>query len=242
MDTERSTAPALRDALSAACSSLSEGSASDAVAGLLPSFVASPSSTAEASALMRAAASAGLAVVPRGAGTGLWWGAPPTRCDLVVDLRRMDQVIEHAAGDLVARVQAGTTMGHLASVLASAGQQLAVDAPADATVGGVVATGTAGPRRFRYGAPRDLLIGITVIRADGVVAHSGGRVVKNVAGYDLGKLFSGSQVTLGLITEATFRLHPLPAEVAYVTAEFGPSALAGAASAVASAAGSALVP
>ena len=82
-------------------------------------------------------------------------------CDLVIDLQAMDQVIEHAAGDLVARVQAGTTMGNLASVLASAGQQLAVDAPADATVGGVVATGTAGPRRFRYGAPRDLLIGIT---------------------------------------------------------------------------------
>ncbi len=191
---------------------------------------------------MRAAASAGLAVVPRGAGTGLSWGAPPARCDLVVDLRLMDQVIEHAAGDLVARVQAGVTIGQLATVLASAGQQLAVDAPEDATVGGVVATGTAGPRRFRYGAPRDLLIGLTVVRADGVVAHSGGKVVKNVAGYDLGKLFSGSQGTLGLITEATFRLHPLPAAVAWVTAEFGPSDRAGAVAAVASAAGSALVP
>jgi len=133
-------------------------------------------------------------------------------------------------------------MEYLASVLASAGQQLAVDAPADATVGGVVATGTAGPRRFRYGAPRDLLIGITVVRADGVIAHSGGKVVKNVAGYDLGKLFSGSQGTLGLITEATFRLHPLPAAEAWVTGDFGPSDLAGAAAAVASAAGSALVP
>jgi glycolate oxidase FAD binding subunit len=154
----------------------------------------------------------------------------------------MDQVIEHAAGDLVARVQAGATIGQLASVLAGAGQQLALDAPADATVGGVVATGTAGPRRFRYGAPRDLLIGITVVRADGVIAHSGGKVVKNVAGYDLGKLFSGSQGTLGLITEATFRLHPRPAAVAWVTGDFGPSDLAGAAAAVASAAGSALVP
>ena len=134
----------------------------------------------------------------------------------------MDQVIEHAAGDLVARVQAGTTMGQLAAVLATAGQQLALDAPAEATVGGVIATGTAGPRRFRYGAPRDLLIGLTVVRADGVVAHSGGKVVKNVAGYDLGKLFAGSRGTLGLITEATFRLHPLPAEVAYVTADSVP--------------------
>jgi glycolate oxidase FAD binding subunit len=240
MDTERTVVPA---ALLAACSAVREADpAADAVAGVVPSFVASPASTEEASALLRAAAEYGLTVVPRGAGTGLGWGMPPAGCDLVVDMRRMDQVIEHAAGDLVARVQAGATMGYLASVLASAGQQLAVDAPADATVGGVVATGTAGPRRFRYGAPRDLLIGITVVRADGVIAHSGGKVVKNVAGYDLGKLFSGSQGTLGLITEATFRLHPLPAAEAWVTGDFGPSDLAGAAAAVASAAGSALVP
>ena len=186
----------------------------------MPSFVAFPASTDEASALLRVAAAHDLSVVPRGAGTGLGWGLPPVSCDLVIDLQAMDQVLEHAAGDLVARVQAGATMGNLASVLASAGQQLAVDAPADATVGGVVATGTAGPRRFRYGAPRDLLIGITVVRADGVVAHSGGKVVKNVAGYDLGKLFSGSQGTLGLITEVTFRLHPRPAAVAWVTGDF----------------------
>src|SRR5262249_56004667 len=86
-----------------------------------------------------------------------------------------------------------------------------------ATVGGVLATGAAGPRRLRYGTPRDLLIGITVIRADGAVAHSGGKVVKNVAGYDLGKLFTGSFGTLGLIVEAVFRLHPRPASAGYVT-------------------------
>jgi glycolate oxidase FAD binding subunit len=240
MDTERTVVPA---ALSAACPAVREADpASDAVAGVMPSFVASPASTEEASALLRAAAAHGLTVVPRGAGTGLGWGHPPTSADLVVDMRRMDQVIEHAAGDLVARVQAGATMGYLASVLASAGQQLALDAPEDATVGGVVATGTAGPRRFRYGAPRDLLIGITVVRADGVVAHSGGKVVKNVAGYDLGKLFSGSQGTLGVITEATFRLHPLPGAQTWVTRDFGPADLGGVAAAVASAAGSALVP
>src|SRR5208337_2554949 len=230
MDTERSSVPAIRSALAAACPLLWDGSASKAVAGMAPSFVASPASTEEASALMRAAASSELTVVPRGAGTGLSWGAPPSSCDLVVDLRLMDQVLEHAAGDLVARVQAGVTIGQLAAALASAGQQLALDAPAAATVGGVVATGTAGPRRFRYGAPRDLLIGMTVVRADGVIAHSGG------------KLFSGSQGTLGLITEATFRLHPLPPAVAWVTGEFGPSDRAGAVTAVASAASSALVP
>src|SRR6266516_3928610 len=217
MDTERTSVPAVRPALAAACPALTDGTADDAVAGVVPSFVAAPASTAEAAALLRTAAEAGLAVMPRGAGTGLTWGTPPSRCDLVVDLRSMDQVVEHEAGDLVARVQAGATIGQLAVVLGSAGQQLALDVPAEATVGGVVATGTAGPRRFRYGTPRDLLIGITVVRADGVVARAGGKVVKNVAGYDLGKLFAGSHFTLGLITEAVFRLHPLPQSSTYLT-------------------------
>src|ERR1700730_16333261 len=242
MDAERGVVSAGGSALAAAWPEFSDAAASDAVGGLAPSFVASPSSTSEASALLRVAAAHGLSVVPRGAGTGLSWGMPPSSCDLVVDLRSMDRVIEHTAGDLVARVQAGATIGQLAAVLASAGQQLALDAPADATVGGVVATGTAGPRRVRYRAPRELLIGVTVVRADGVIAHSGGKVVKNVAGYDIGKLFSGSQGPLGLITETTFRLHPLPAAVAWVTAEFGPDDSAGAVAAVAAAAGSPLVP
>src|ERR1700733_8854526 len=231
-----------RAALTAACAVVREGLAADAVAGIVPAFVASPASTSEAAALLRAAAAHDLAVVPRGAGTGFGWGLPGSRCDLVVDMQAMDQVLEHAAGDLVVRVQAGVTIGQLASVLARAGQQLALDVPPEATVGGVVSTGTAGPRRFRYGAPRDLLIGVTAVRADGVVAHSGGKVVKNVAGYDIGKLFSGSQGTLALITEATFRLHPLPEAVAYVTAEFGPAQRGAAAAALQSAAASALVP
>src|SRR3984957_4855768 len=213
-----------RSALTAACPSLRDGEPADAVGGLTPSFVAAPASTQEAAALLRAAASSGLAVVPRGAGTGLGWGLPPSACDLVVDLSAMDQVIEHAAGDLVARVQAGATFGGVASVLAKAGQELALDVPADATIGGVVATGTAGPRRLRYGSPRDLLVGVTPVLADGVVAHAGGKVVKNVAGYDIGKLLAGSQGTLALITEATFRLHPLPEAVADVTGAFGPAA------------------
>jgi glycolate oxidase FAD binding subunit len=248
MDTERVTVPALPPALAAACPALREGVPSDAVAGVIPGYIASPASTQEAAGLMRAAAAAGLAVVPRGAGTGFGWGAPPSRCDLVVDLSSMDRVIEHEAGDLVVRVQAGLTIGQLAAALAAAGQELALDVPAEATVGGVVATGTTGPRRLRYGSPRDLLIGLTVVRADGVIAHSGGKVVKNVAGYDIGKLFCGSHGTLGLITEATFRLHPRPAAVAWVTAEFGASAdverasVKSASAAVAAAAGSALVP
>ncbi|MGD0607218.1 MAG: FAD-binding oxidoreductase [Streptosporangiaceae bacterium] len=267
MAAERAVVSGIRAALTAACPSLRDGEPADAVGGLVPSFVGSPASTAEASALLRAAAAvpgsavpgsavpgSGLAVVPRGAGTGLGWGLAPSACDLVVDLRAMDQVLEHAAGDLVVRVQAGVTMAQLAAVLAGAGQQLAVDAPADATVGGVIASGTAGPRRLRYGSPRDLLIGVTAVRADGVVAHAGGKVVKNVAGYDIGKLLAGSQGTLALITEATFRLHPVPDAVAYVTAEFdpgfgpefgpefGPAQRAAAVAAVQSAAGSALLP
>ena len=132
-------------------------------------------------------------------------------------------MIEHAAGDLVVSVQAGARLGDLAEVLAAAGQRLALDPPSGpggpGTVGGLIATGAAGPLRFRYGAPRDLLIGITVVRADGTVARSGGKVVKNVAGYDLGKLFAGSFGTLGLITEATFRLHPAPAAATWITLE-----------------------
>ncbi len=240
MDTERVTVPAIGPELAAACPSLVPGTADDAVAGVIPAYVASPASTEEAAGLLRAAAAAGLAVVPRGAGTGFGWGSPPSRCDLVVDLSAMDQVIEHGAGDLVVRVQAGMAIGRLAETLAAAGQELALDVPAEATVGGVVATGTAGPRRLRYGTPRDLLLGLTVVRADGVIAHSGGKVVKNVAGYDIGKLFCGSGGTLGLITEATFRLHPRPGAVAWVTAEFFETA--GASAAVAAAANSVLVP
>src|SRR5256885_10776563 len=136
MDTERSLLPAVRPALAAACRSLTDGIAADAVAGVIPSFVASPSSTAEVSALLREAAAAGLAVVPRGAGTGLAWCVPPSRCDLVVDLRSMDQVVEHEAGDLVARVQAAATIGQAGGGVGSGGPQTAPAGPARAARGG----------------------------------------------------------------------------------------------------------
>jgi glycolate oxidase FAD binding subunit len=157
-------------------------------------------------------------VVVRGAGTKLDWGNPPERVDLIVDTHRLAGIVEHAAGDLITVVRAGTTMGELAGGLA--GQQLALDAAPDATVGGTVAVNTSGPRRMLYGTMRDLLIGITVVRPDGKVARAGGKVVKNVAGYDLGKLFTGSYGTLGLITECAFRLHPRPAAAAVVRRRF----------------------
>lgn len=228
-----------RKALADVSASVRDGSEADAAGGVTPSVVASPASVDEASALLRTAAEHGLAVVPRGGGSRLGWGTPVTRCDLLVDMTRMDAVVEHAAGDLVARVQAGARMGAVASVLAGAGQEIALDVPADATAGGVIASALAGPRRLRYGSPRDLLIGVTIVRADGTVAHSGGKVVKNVAGYDLGKLFAGSWGTLGLIADATFRLHPLPTARAFVTSSY--ESAGAAADAVAAAAASPLV-
>ena len=214
------TGDVVAKALAAACGETREGAEADVVGGIVPAFVVAPGSTDEAAAVLRAAAEHELAVVARGAGGRLGWGVPPSRCDLMIDMSRMSSVVEHSAGDLVARVQAGARMGDVAAALARDGQEIALDVPDQATVGGVVASGLAGPRRLRYGTPRDLLIGITIVRADGTVARSGGKVVKNVAGYDLGKLLAGSAGTLALITDATFRLHPLPAARAYVTAEY----------------------
>jgi glycolate oxidase FAD binding subunit len=228
--------------LAAACADVRPAGPQDGQhGGAAPAWVASPASVDEAGALLRAAAGLGLAVLPRGAGTRQGWGLPPRRCDLVVDTGRLDAVLEHAAGDQVVRVQAGVRLAALAGVLGQAGQRLALDPPGPGgTVGGLIATGAAGPLRLRYGTPRDLLLGVTMIRADGVIARSGGKVVKNVAGYDIGKLLAGSYGTLGLIAEATFRLHPAPAAAAWVSLDApGPAAAAAALLAVA---GSKLAP
>jgi glycolate oxidase FAD binding subunit len=245
------TATAVPGVLARACPQVRAARPDDAVAGVTPRYVARPADVAQASAVLAAAAAEGLAAVPRGAGTRLDWGCPPARCDLVIDTRQMNRVLEHAAADQVVRVQAGAGLGELAAVLARAGQRLALDPPAVSlpggqngsargTAGGVLATGAAGPLRLRYGTARDLTIGITVVRADGTVASSGGKVVKNVAGYDLGKLFAGSYGTLGLIVEAVFRLHPLPGAAAFVTLDCADAAAAHAA--IAQAADSPLAP
>ncbi len=193
----------------------------DMVAGVPARYVASPATTEEVSEVLRLATEHDLRVVARGAGTKLDWGAAPTGLDLVLDTTRISGVVEHAAGDLVVVVLAGTPVETLQATLADSGQQLALDVAEDgATVGGVVATNTSGPRRMLYGTLRDLLIGVTFVRSDGVVAKAGGKVVKNVAGYDFGKLLIGSYGTLGLVTQVAFRLHPLPMASRVLSAEF----------------------
>src|SRR5829696_3380443 len=201
--------------------------AADAVAGVPARWVAAPGSTAEAAAVLRVAAGHRLAVAARGAGTKLGWGTPPDRLDLLVDTARLDRVVEHAAGDLVVVVQPGVPLAELADRLAADRQQLAVDEVVPGTtVGGMLATGLSGPRRLLAGAVRDLVLGVTLVRADGVVARAGGKVVKNVAGYDLAKLICGAYGTLGLVTEAAFRLHPVPEAAAYAAVTAGSPAQA----------------
>jgi glycolate oxidase FAD binding subunit len=193
--------------------------AADAIDGVQPQYVVQPASAAEVAKVLKCADEVGLAVAPRGSGTKTGWGNRPKRCDLVLSLARMTQVIEHAASDLTVSVQAGCTVGTLQKVLASQGQRLAFDPlwPERATIGGTLAINDGGSLRIRFGALRDLIIGITLALPDGTLAKSGGKVVKNVAGYDLPKLATGSLGTLAVITDAVFRLHPVFAETRSLT-------------------------
>jgi glycolate oxidase FAD binding subunit len=169
--------------------------------------------------LLRDASRDGQAVIPRGGGTKLEWGRPPRRADFVLSTARLDRVLEHAWADMTATVEAGCTVARLQRALAEHGQRLACDPlwPERATIGGILATNDNGALRARFGALRDLIIGVTLVLSDGTVAKSGGKVVKNVAGYDLPKLATGSFGTLAVITQAVFRLHPLPHETRTLT-------------------------
>ncbi|MDP9438461.1 MAG: FAD-binding oxidoreductase [Actinomycetota bacterium] len=207
--------------------------AEDAVDGVAPSFVVEPGSTDETSELLKFASAEGLAVAPRGGGTTMALGNPPRELDLILGTTRMNEVVEHVPGDQVVRVQSGIRMQDLQERLAGSDQMLGVDPPEEgegATVGGIVAANSSGPRRYRYGTMRDLIIGITVVLADGTVAKAGGKVVKNVAGYDLSKLFTGSLGTLGVIAECNFRLHPRPEVARTVAVELPDTSAADAAS------------
>jgi glycolate oxidase FAD binding subunit len=150
-----------------------------------------------------------------GGGTKLAWGDEAGPVDVELSTSGLDRIVEHNAGDLTAVLEAGVPLERAQKRFAGEGQMLALDPPdGGATIGGVLATADSGPLRTRYGGPRDLVVGMTVALADGSVAKAGGKVIKNVAGYDLAKLFTGSFGTLGAIVEVAVRLHPLPERTA----------------------------
>ncbi|SDM97467.1 glycolate oxidase FAD binding subunit [Geodermatophilus siccatus] len=204
------------------------GGPDDAVGGVVPREVVRPTTVDQVAEVVRAAAADGRSVVPVGGRSKLTWAPPPESCDLLLDLTGLDRVVEHVAGDLTVVAEAGVRLADLQAQVGRAGQLLGLDPPEDgATLGGVVSANASGPRRLRYGTTRDLLIGITVVLADGTVAHAGGKVVKNVAGYDLGKLFTGAHGTLGVVVSTTWRLHPVPPARRVVTLQLPDTAAAG---------------
>ena len=179
-----------------------------------------PETEREAADLLQACAADGVAVRIAGAGTKPW-GSPGAECGVELRTGGLDAILEHNRGDFTAVVQPGASLRELEETFGASGQMFALDVPLGeseaATIGGAVATGDSGPLRHRYGAPRDLVLGITVALPDGSLARAGGKVIKNVAGYDLAKLYSGSFGTLGLITELALRLHPQPPAQATAT-------------------------
>jgi glycolate oxidase FAD binding subunit len=178
------------------------------------------------------------AVRPRGGGTKLGWSPAGSGDAVDFDTRRLNRVLEHNEGDFTAVLEAGVPLAEAQAAFGAAGQMVAIDPPLGdgdaATIGGVMATNDSGPLRHRYGGMRDLVVGVTVVLSDGTIAKSGGKVIKNVAGYDLAKLFTGSFGTLGLIARVAVRLHPAPARTAGLTARSDdPAVLAAAARALA---------
>ncbi len=200
------------------------GGLPDSVGELVPTLVVSPASAEGVAAVLQASDRRGWAVVVRGGGTKGTWGAPPRRCDLILDTSRLDRLVEHEPGDLICVAGAGMTLGRVQSAVAGAAgyrQRLMLDPPQGegVTLGGLVATRAAGPLRSRYGTMRDLLLGAQFVLADGTIARTGGKVVKNVAGYDLDKLLVGSLGSLAVLVEVAVRLHPVAESSRTVLAE-----------------------
>ena len=208
------TARSLGGALAAAGDATDDAAAlaAAAVDGRQPRWVARPRTLEDVARVLALAHDEGLAVVPRGAGSALALGGVPARVDLVLDLARLDTIVEYNADDLTVTVQAGCTAGALAAALADHRQTLPLDPPgwSGRTLGGIAATAASGPLRARYGTVRDLLLGVRFVQADGVVTWGGAKVVKSVTGYDVPKLMVGALGTLGVLGELTLRLHPLP--------------------------------
>jgi glycolate oxidase FAD binding subunit len=195
----------------------------EAVLGVQPEKRVDPGSPEELAGILAWADASGHAVLPRGGGSKLGWGNPPRRADLVLSTTKLDRILDHPWADLTATVEAGCPFSKVQGALREHGQRLAIDPlfPERTTIGGLLSTNDSGSLRVRYGSLRDLIIGITIALPDGTLARSGGRVVKNVAGYDLPKLATGSLGTLGVITQATFRLHPLPQGIETWSAPIG---------------------
>jgi len=182
------------------------------VDGLVPDLVVAPASSDETAAVVALAAAERQVIVPRGSGMALDQGAPVERVDLVLDLARLDRIVEYNPDDLTVTAEAGVTAAALAATLDKAGQLLPIDPPGGAarTLGGLIATNASGPLRARYGTLRDLLLGVRFVQADGQVTWGGSKVVKSVTGYDVPKLMVGALGTLGVLTELTLRLHARP--------------------------------
>ena len=200
----------------------------DAVDGVVPRQVAEPETGEAFVGALAHASRERLTTVIRGGGTKLDWGRPPSGVDVLVSTARLDRLLAHRHGDLTTTVQSGMTLRALNAALREHRQWLPVDSAFDtATVGGIVATNDAGPSRYRNGTPRDLVIGITLALTDGRLIKAGGTVVKNVAGYDLGKLVSGSHGTLAGIVDVTFKLVPIPRASSTLAAAYAdPEAMA----------------
>jgi glycolate oxidase FAD binding subunit len=177
-----------------------------------------PTSVAELGDLVRRAAAEGQAIYPVGGGTMLDVGLPPERPGVAVDVRGLADVVDYPARDMTITVQAGITLDELQRTLAAAGQRLPVDVPRpeSATLGGALAVNVSGPRRYGLGTFRDYVLGVSTVNDEGQETKAGGRVVKNVAGYDLGKLHIGALGTLGIITQVTLKVRPLPEAQALV--------------------------
>ena len=181
-----------------------------------------PENREQVAEVMRWASDCGITVFPRGGGTKTALGNPPDAVGLVLDLSRLNRVIDFQPGDMTATVEAGITLEALQAELAVARQFVPLESTQfqRATVGGTLSTALSGPMAHAYGPPRDWLIGVGVVGADGVATKAGGRVVKNVTGYDLNRLYTGSLGTLGVIVEATFKVSPVQPEESLVVAPF----------------------
>ncbi len=190
-----------------------------AIDGVEVKLRVAPETAQDAAQLLASHDKQGHGVAPIGGGTQLELGMPPTRLDVLLDTTRLNRVVEYEPADLTVTVEAGMRFSELQRVLGEQGQFLALDPPLEdaATVGGVIATNACGPLRFAFGSARDLVIGTRVANPDGTVTHAGGRVVKNVAGYDLNKLYIGSLGTLAVIVELSFKLAPIPAAQATIS-------------------------